>query len=549
MSKFELSRRGILSAGLAGLAFGAASKLGRFEARAAEGDEHFFIFIELKGGVQWTLATDARDPASLPMSDADIVVQLPLSVDGNTPPLTPEEVSRIVDDPKGMTYHGNRILLPYIGSVADSYKTGTTKLGAGYTLGFAGFPLLPLVDEIAVVRGSRVAATFHGMGNDEIFCGIEQDRDGSTRQHVAGVLSSLLAKDKGSRLLDNIVIEGAQYTGDPGDFALPETRLDVRTLGHLAQTQLGDGAVSLETRLARGRNLAESMKATAGGTGRREAFEAYIAALQGGPTVQKKLADIASSLQARDASLDLDLQVDTALTLMESGLTRVSTLCLGANNPTNMTDSFGLFDAHYGLLHPSPYQGGASRTYLHYKNLEAAMKSIARLVSELKKRRYNNKSLWSQTTIVISTEYARPSNCAGNEDSDRFGNGHYQWNNNYVLMGKGVRGGAWIGKNDPVTQYSHLVKMTSLDQTDPTRLETRLPPSFTLGANGIYDPGPVASGDMETTIQWIGGDERPIMAKDVVRTIVSTAGYDNRFRAVYTGNWFSDARILKPVTG
>jgi hypothetical protein len=151
--------------------------------------------------------------------------------------------------------------------------------------------------------------------------------------------------------------------------------------------------------------------------------------------------------------------------------------------------------------------------------------------------------------VIVSTEFARPSNCAGNEDDARFGNGHYTWNNNYILMGKGVRGGAWIGGNHPVTQYAHVAKMTSLDQTDPAKVETELPASFTLGADGLYELGPLGANMLETSIQWVGGDKRPLMAKDMVRTIMGVAGYDDRFRAVYTGTWFSDARLMKPITG
>ena len=553
MSSF--GRRSFLKTALVGAGVGLGATFARppVTASAAPGDpEHFFIFIELKGGVHWMLATDGRDLSELPMSDTNVVRKVEVTADGNTPRLAAAAASALITGNGATDTHGNVILLPYIGRPEDSYKKGKTTLGADYILGFAGFPLEKNVDDIAVIRGVRGIHNFHGGANDEIFCGLHTDQGDQARRHIGGVIAAQLARDKGAKLLDNVVFEGANFAGEPGENFWAPTRIDVQTLGNLASVK-GATPEATRARFLRAQNLIRAVGAGSPlGRRHKEAVEVYANALGNAPAVQQKLIDLAASLGRTDASLDLNLQVDAALTMFESGLTRVATLCLGANNGKNGTDGFGLFDAHYGMVHGPKGTSTRTKTYKHYQNVSGAMTSIARLIGELKRRTKNGKSLWEQTTVVIGTEFARPSNAVGNEDQEGgYGAGHYQWNNNFILMGKGVRGGAWLGKNHAVTQYHHLVKMSSLDQTDPTKVETALPASFTLDkATNIYSVGATeGTFSTEKTINFAGGAQRPIMSKDVMRTVLSIAGQDSRFGAVYSGAWFKDARILKPVTG
>jgi hypothetical protein len=553
----RLSRRGFLRAGTVagmGILGGSFLNFGQL-ARAQATPDHFFLFIELKGGVCWPYATDARDLAELPMTDAKVVRSVALAADGTTPALPADQREAIIGGLGANTTQGNVIILPYVDSLEATYKKGTTNTGAKWTLGISAGPLAPYVNDIAVVRGVRSIHNFHGGANDEAFCGIFSDHQDQQRKHIAGTVAAALAAERGAMLLDNVVFEGASFAGKTAaDFAAP-MRIDVRSLGNLANGQSPEqSATTAEQRFARARRLAEAVgNAQAIGPQHKEVFAAYLSALEKTPAVQKRLAEIASRLQSTDASLDLDMQVDTALTLFESGLTRVATLCLGASNGMNNVDGFGLFDAHYGLLHKSE-TASARRTYGHWLNVQQAMQSIARLIELLKTKQRNGKSLFEQTTVVITSEFSRPSNASGNEDnSGAFGAGHYNYNNNVIMFGKGVRGGGWIGQNDPVTQYSHLVETATLEQPDPNGIRYSVPDFFTLdeasNTKKVTLDGRIEGLSAEAAIDFLGGEKRPIMTKDVLRTVFKIAGADSKFRSVYSGRWFADAKTLGPTIG
>lgn len=170
----------------------------------------------------------------------------------------------------------------------------------------------------------------------------------------------------------------------------------------------------------------------------------------------------------------------------------------------------------------------------------------------LKTKQRNGKSLFEQTTVVITSEFSRPSNASGNEDSSgAFGAGHYNFNNNVIMFGKGVRGGGWIGQNDPVTQYAHLVETASLEQSDPNGIRYSVPDFFTLdeasNTKKVPQDGRIEGLAAESAIDFAAGEKRPIMTKDIVRTVFKIAGADSKFRSVYSGQWFADAKALGPT--
>lgn len=551
----SLSRRDLLRAATAGGIGVLGSSFLRFEdiARAETTSDHFFLFVELRGGVAWNLATGARDLATLPLDDPKIVQTIELEADATTAPFTAEQRNALLNAPGARSLHGNFIALPYVGSLEESYRKGTTRLGCPWRLGLSGHALEEHVNDIAVVHGVRNIHNFHGGANDEIWSGIFNDRTDQKKKHVAGTLAQRLTSERGALLLDNIVLEGATFSGKTGlDFATP-MKIDVRSLGLLAVAQ-SSGTVAPEQRFARARQLAEALgNQTTLGPQHKDAFLGYLSALEKGPAVQKRLAQIADRLATGEASYDLDLQVDTAVTLFETRLTRVATLCLGTPNGMNQIDGNGLFDGHYGFFHKAPAgTTSRTRTYGHYLNVKSAMASIARLIKRLKATMVNGKSLFEQTTVVVASEFSRPSNFAGNEDGGGYlGVGHYHYNNDYILFGKGINGGAWIGENDPVTQYSYLTKMTSLDQPDPTRLEQRAPSFFTLNPTtnirNVPNDARIEGLGCESQIQFVGGAERPIMPKDILRTLYAVAGHSPTFGESYSGSWFSDARTIKPI--
>jgi hypothetical protein len=104
-----------------------------------------------------------------------------------------------------------------------------------------------------------------------------------------------------------------------------------------------------------------------------------------------------------------------------------------------------------------------------------------------------------------------------------------------------------------VTQYAHLAQMDTLDQPDPTAVKYEVPAFYTLDTatnvwnvpmDAVYEGLPV-----ESQIQFVGGAKRPIMPKDIMRTVFANGGVDAKFRDSYSGRFFSDARALKPVVG
>jgi hypothetical protein len=272
----------------------------------------------------------------------------------------------------------------------------------------------------------------------------------------------------------------------------------------------------------------------------QEAFGVFVASLGNVPHVRDVLRSIGDRIASAPATANLDAQVDGVLSLFEEGLTRVATVCLGGSAQANL-----LFDAHAGVIHP-----GDTVQHQNQSHVRGAMQSLARLIAELKRRRYNGRSLWEQTTVVASTEFSRTTNGSGdNGDVGAYGDGHWKYNNNYVLMGKGVRGGAWIGENHPVTQYHHLVDLTTLDQSDPSRIAYQAPDHYVLDADSqVYAPGDVGELELETAIDWENGP-RPFLAKDIVRTLLRIADVEGSFGNIYTDAWFRSARVIKPLVG
>ena len=135
---------------------------------------------------------------------------------------------------------------------------------------------------------------------------------------------------------------------------------------------------------------------------------------------------------------------------------------------------------------------------------------------------------------------------SGSATGTAFGNGHFQYNNNYILFGKGVKGGAWIGKNDDVTQMGYSVDFDTVETEDPNAVamaptplefEPEQPGASEADGEGYYS---ARSLDFQAV-------KRPFMAKDVVRTILGTAGQDARYNELYTDQEIANAKTIRPV--
>ena len=420
-----------------------------------------------------------------------------------------------------------------------SYTKGTTSIpGSQYRLGFAGQALKDYVDDIAVLRGVHMYADFHGRANNEMF---SCDPDGK-HHHIAGVVAHLLDQKfsgtgRDNLLLDNLVFEGAAYARGISSYAKAPIELTAASLSALISGTTDPLKFQQAGTIA---NTVAQMDEL--GPSKKKAFERYAEALNVAPELSQKLANLKDKLgsdyeELLLASLDLEKQTDLALTLMKEGLTRVATICLGTSNDLNNVDGFGLFDAHRELYHKN--ESGTFNTALHHVNVDKALTSLTMIIDRLKNETLGGKSLWEQTTVVVSSEFARPTNFYGNEGGNLTpGCGHYWYNNNYIFMGKGVQGGAWIGETDQVTQTGYKVKLSTLDQHDISKVAMR-----------PHELNGTAIKDYHTKQQDSPTGERPFMARDAVKTVLALAGFttSDQFNEAYPDADIADAKVVTPL--
>lgn len=497
-------------------------------------DEHFFVFVELKGGVQWIVGTDGRDLKELKAADPE--GKKFFSLDITTPNAAKSSAAAIFaanqKNEEVMSMNGQFIILPYINHLEDCYQSGKTNLGADYTLGFAARALKDVVSDIAHVRGVRMLGTFHGSANNEIFSGAP-----SGASHAAGVLAKQLSATRTPRLLDNLVFENAAFAkGTMGDFASP-IAIDAQSFAALIN---GSDASSSDEAKAKAAMQIASTYAKAPGLSpeHRGTFASYVGSMQQLDQVRRLLMPLKGSLQEVDASLDLNLQFKLAMTILQSGLARVLTLCLGSSNGKNKVDGFGLFDCHTGQYQRSPDDNRAN-SEMHHESLRQAMNALADFIKTLKATPYGSgKTMWDMTTVVVSSEFGRTSNLNGGEGGfvASFGSGHNYYNNSYLLFGKGVKGGAWLGKNELVSQVGYSV---DFDKFADSSLEANSPKSISYIAPDFHS---------ETYGLELTGQKRPIMARDLVKTILNIGGVGaSKFHNLYVQSSFADAKLLHHV--
>lgn len=535
------TRRDVLKAmGTVGIGMGMPGS-GRLFAQDNADDDHFFLFVELKGGVHWILGTDGRDPASLPMQgggfDSSVI---PFQITDQLP--TTAEYSEL------MARAFDKVLIyPYIGSIGDSYAAGQTGLGNRYCLGFSGFPLKEVIDDMAVLRGVYMLGGFHSTA-PEMFTGL----DSGVKGHWSAIIAKGLADRYGSRPLDNIVMENPYYSEASQQVGLAPVRLRTELLKNLTlpssipdfQSWKPEKRFDLLSRLSATLNpqWQQSMQ-------RKAIYEMLTTHFGKSADLQMRIAQL--TLPEGDASLDLEKQFNAVLPLFQTKVTRVATICLGASNGMNMVDGFGYFDCHRGLYHAS--QGSSSaNSERHHLNVERLMQAVAGMIKQLKATPFNaEKSFFDVTTVVMSTEYARPSNLSGNEaggseGNTNFGNGHYNQNNNYLLFGKGVRGGAWLGENDPVTQHAHVCDWRYLDpRPDDVFTDSENKPDGPATAEKFSSYVTPPPDDTEATP--LTGFRRPIMARDVGRTVFEIAGLSGIYDSLYTMPEVADARVIRAL--
>jgi hypothetical protein len=537
------SRRDFLvKCGATGLGASLPASMQSFAQEADE--EHFFLFIELKGGVHWIVATDGRDPDSLPKNEQGEFSANVMPFAIQLQPPTVEEYQKLMT---GDFAQGANLLFPYIGTIQDSYRRGLTNQGAKYCLGFSGFSLEPFINEIAVVRGAYMKGTFHNTA-PEMFTGAENGGYG----HWSALLSSALAARHGDLVLDNIVVENPYYTPAAANLGAPPIKFSTEALESLITASQIDGFSNWE---APGRfKLMASLSAAISPQWQQSAQRREINRIL--VNQFDKAADLQNRLKALvvpkgDSSLDLRKQFDAVFPLLQAGVTRVATMCLGAPNGQNQVDGFGQFDCHQGLYHTNESGTGSVNSHRHHLNVERMTGDLAYILQTLKATPFGqgSKSYFDVTTVVVSSEYARPSNLSGNEASGskgetHFGNGHCYQNNNYILFGKGIQGGAWVGQNDPVTQHAYSMDWRYVDPRDKDVFAAgETAPSEAASVEKFSSfATPVMGPELKLT-----GNTRPIMARDIGRSLFACADLSNQYDAIYAREDFADARLIQAL--
>lgn len=514
-------------------------------------DEHYFIFVELKGGVHHLLTTDYPDLSGLKELGPDVLMQFDLpesaaNEDGEgkfkNVVLNNKSIIENYDEYSSIrTTNGYFAAIPngsYIENVGD-YRC---------SLGWSGSPLKNHVKDISVLRGVYMLGSFHGPANNEIYSGHPQGKG----PHVAGVVARLLAdkfKETGikKRPLDNLVLDGAAYVH--GDHSKPAIKMPFSAIDAIAKNILtGDFShpeivsKSLSKRL----NLS-NFKAGI--------LNDYINSFTGTELIKDGFRESSVLENTEDMTRDLKAQLDFCLELFANGMSRVITVCLGHPNETNRLDPFGMFDGHDGLYHSLPSGSRDINSGSQYLILKKVMQDIANFITSLN----SNPSFKDKVTLVVSSEYGRPTNFSGNEgsiDDGTMGSGHYLFNNNYLFFGKNVGKGVWLGKSDPITRYPHCVdfdalnsgnlKEAFLDPIDPSSKAAgkviTLQDEFTASAVDIDQQDTTSE---IAVVRKIGENKRAFMARDVVRTIMGIAGADqNDFKNAYSNEFYREAKLI-----
>lgn len=521
-------------------------------------DEHFFIFVELLGGAHHLITTDYPDPdaiAAIEQKHKSAVMRFAL-----------ERYPSFKDDPELTNYklydlgqkatlqgdiqtsftndiyraNGYFIALPdRIGDNEGFYRSPTDP---AQRLGAAGLPLADYSKDISVVRGVHMLGNFHGLANRELYSGSDTKKG----THVAALIAAELQKTYGQLPLNDIYLEGAS-TAELRGASISWDSLFSSTLANDEQMALAAHTHKVATALQHDFKFSERQQ---------HIITSYLNTFTQMETVWQKMqtAKQASGYTKGKISDDLDEQLKACLTLFTQGLTRVITFGVG-NESGN-----GKFDTHVRLFHNQPPADS------HYRLLHRTMTQLAEAIDYMKKTPYpgdHTKKWIDMVTVVVSSEFGRPANFTGGNpghyENGQPGNGHYYLNNNYILFGKNVTKGLWLGSSDPITRFPHVVDFDALNAgqlrdafIDPLTPDCKQPLStpkfradFTGSANYLD-----TSNDYDVVVPHKRSNhkQRTLMAKDIVKTIAAIAGIDNeQFTEHYKNDFYRDANILRPL--
>ena len=552
-------------------------------------DEHFFIFVELKGGVHHTVTTDYPSIDAIKKIEQEksrAVTTFPLRDDYESflngtlfgeaeknSQLSETQQQRLFEDIKffqnslladSIMLNGYFCALPYDAAKKDNYYYQSPD-NSNIRLGPAALSLAEHVAKMSVLRGVFMRGTFHGLANEEIYSG-SSDRKGS---HVAGALARLLEKKYGTKPLDNLVLGSASYvTANEGDL---KTAVQVPFATIRALAEKSEGNVDLP--LSHAETIARAMQNKYGlGNKQRAILDEYLASFNDAERAKQNLQRLmqeknfaTNSSDGRPIRLSLGVQLDACLSLIKSGMSRVLTICVGQG------DGFGGFDSHQNYYHDfrstDDYQ---SDNMSFFKLTELTMDDLAAFIKKIETEDYKDGMKWKDVlTVVVSSEFGRSNNFSGSDDrTGQFGNDHYYFNNNYIFFGKNVQAGQWLGASDPITRYPHVVDFCKLNNGDienafenPLQVVDIDASNKGLGQKITLKEG-YLSGDMQITMdtdmqssdplrstQQSDGTcsyrtKRALMAKDVMRTIMAIAGFESDFSSYYVDDFYKDAQVI-----
>ena len=243
----------------------ASPLLGQADTATSKDDEHFFIFVELKGGVHHTVTTDYPSIDAINAIESLYprgVMKFPVGDEHTNflqgTQLSADQKKHLKDDvvnfqKQVMTastmLNGYFCALPYDEANKDKYyyqdpKDKNIRLGPAAVRSLSNH-----ATNLSVLRGVFMQGTFHGLANEEIYSG-SSERKGS---HVAGVLAQLLEEKYGTKPLDNLVLGRASYITTNEGTLKPAVQVPFATIRALAEKSEGnvDLPLSHATAIAR----------------------------------------------------------------------------------------------------------------------------------------------------------------------------------------------------------------------------------------------------------------------------------------------------------
>lgn len=496
--------------------------------------DHFFIFVELMGGIHYGITTDCPDPSLLP-NDPEIFIPLTLNDRGIaiSPSLSTltEEQKSLLESELAYTSNGYCAALPINGN-----SHGMTSAGYRYGLGWAGSPLKNYTDRISVLRGVFMQGTFHGSANIELYTG----GVGGSKPHIAGVLTDLLPEEKP---LDNLVLDSATYLSN--DKNLPAVKLTSNAINRVIE-KIDKATANTDA----SRQILTALQSKY--SGMDKIIGQYLAALSSLQDIKAKIAK--SNHAPGNLSANLAEQLKLCSSFFKNGLTNIATVAVGNRPP------FGGFDSH-SFLYADNGEGGSFAN-----RIKDTMAAIASFIDSVE----SDPALHGKVTLVVSSDFGRNNNFAGsdvrfssitpgptnNEEETPtvnpigvLGNGHFFPNNNYLFYGKGIKGGVWLGESDAVLRYPYCVDLKNLSDAtasnianfffDPFTKESRTVGGYLVAKEGFNYPGLVydaSAGVLDISYPFKSSHPdtiRALMVKDVIRTLMHCAGKEDKHEEKY----------------